>query len=118
MGFPSSLKHLEIVGENGEGPKSRQMERLEDDVSSFGFILLESLVGPSVSARRDKLVPDELASCNSQEGRQKSLNPIVLATGSQESLMQFRSRQQQMVSSFDELYISCSENSLPPSLDP
>ena len=36
------------------------MERLEDDVSSFGFILLESLVGPSVSARRDKLVPDEL----------------------------------------------------------
>uniref|UniRef100_A0A6N2ME37 Protein kinase domain-containing protein n=1 Tax=Salix viminalis TaxID=40686 RepID=A0A6N2ME37_SALVM len=73
-------------GENGEGLKSRQMERLEDDVSSFGFILLESLVGPSVSARRDKLVPDELASCNSQEGRQKSLNPIVLATGSQESL--------------------------------
>ncbi|KAJ6418112.1 hypothetical protein OIU84_001490 [Salix udensis] len=73
-------------GENGEGPKSRQMERLEDDVSSFGFILLESLVGHSVSARRDKLVPDELASCNSQEGRQKSLNPIVLATGSQESL--------------------------------
>ncbi|KAG5251102.1 inactive leucine-rich repeat receptor protein [Salix suchowensis] len=57
-----------------------------DDVSSFGFILLESLVGPSVSARRDKLVPNELASCNSQEGRQKSLNPIVLATGSQESL--------------------------------
>ncbi|KAJ6358718.1 hypothetical protein OIU76_000443 [Salix suchowensis] len=73
-------------GENGEGPISRQMERLEDDVSSFGFILLESLVGPSVSARRDKLVPNELASCNSQEGRQKSLNPIVLATGSQESL--------------------------------
>ncbi|XP_061957116.1 probable inactive leucine-rich repeat receptor-like protein kinase At3g03770 isoform X2 [Populus nigra] len=73
-------------GENGEEPKSWQMARLEDDVCSFGFILLESLVGPSVSSRRDKLALDELASCNSQEGRQKSLNPIVLATSSQESL--------------------------------
>lgn len=73
-------------GENGEGPKSWQMERLEDDVCSFGFILLESLVGPSVSARRDKFLLDELASCSSQEGRQKLLNPIVLATCSQESL--------------------------------
>ncbi|XP_011044179.1 PREDICTED: probable inactive leucine-rich repeat receptor-like protein kinase At3g03770 isoform X2 [Populus euphratica] len=73
-------------GENGEGPKSWQMARLEDDVCSFGFILLESLVGPSVSSRRDKLALDELASCNSHEGRQKSLNPIVLATSSQESL--------------------------------
>ncbi|KAJ6882452.1 inactive leucine-rich repeat receptor-like protein kinase [Populus alba x Populus x berolinensis] len=76
----------ENCGENGEGPKSWQMARLEDDVCSFGFILLESLVGPSVSSRRDKLALDELASCNSQEGRQKSLNPIVLATSSQESL--------------------------------
>ncbi|KAI9384679.1 hypothetical protein POPTR_012G095600v4 [Populus trichocarpa] len=73
-------------GENGEEPKSWQMSRLEDDVCSFGFILLESLVGPSVSSRRDKLALDELASCNSQEGRQKPLNPIVLATSSQESL--------------------------------
>lgn len=73
-------------GENEEEPKSWQMARLEDDVCSFGFILLESLVGPSVSSRRDKLALDELASCNSQEGRQKSLNPIVLATSSQESL--------------------------------
>uniref|UniRef100_A0A6N2KA15 Protein kinase domain-containing protein n=1 Tax=Salix viminalis TaxID=40686 RepID=A0A6N2KA15_SALVM len=73
-------------GENGEGPKSWQMERLEDDVCSFGFILLESLIGPSVSAGRDKFLRDELASCNSQEGRQKLLNPIVLATCSQESL--------------------------------
>ncbi|KAJ6760890.1 hypothetical protein OIU79_025686 [Salix purpurea] len=73
-------------GENGEGPKSWQMERLEDDVCSFGFILLESLIGPSVSAGRDKFLLDELASCSSQEGRQKLLNPIVLATCSQESL--------------------------------
>jgi hypothetical protein len=36
------------------------MSRLEDDVCSFGFILLESLVGPSVSSRRDKLALDEL----------------------------------------------------------
>ncbi|CAK7336677.1 unnamed protein product [Dovyalis caffra] len=73
-------------GEIGEGPKSWQMARLEDDVCSFGFILLESLVGPSVSAKRDMLLLDELASCDSQEGRQKLLSPIVLATCSQESL--------------------------------
>lgn len=38
----------------------RQMARLEDDVYGFGFILLESLVGPSVSGRKDKLLLDEL----------------------------------------------------------
>jgi len=29
---------------------------LEDDVYSFGFILLEALVGPSVSAKREAAV--------------------------------------------------------------
>lgn len=32
------------------------MKRLEDDVYSFGFILLEALVGPSVSAKREAIV--------------------------------------------------------------
>ncbi|KAF2321571.1 hypothetical protein GH714_000446 [Hevea brasiliensis] len=73
-------------GESGEGFKSRQMARLEDDVYSFGFILLESLVGPSASGGTDKLLLHELASCNSPDGHRKLVNPIVLATSSQESL--------------------------------
>ncbi|EEF51813.1 leucine-rich repeat protein, putative [Ricinus communis] len=63
-----------------------QMVRLDDDVYSFGYILLESLVGRSVSARRDKLLIDELASCNSQDSHRRLINPIVLATCTQESL--------------------------------
>ncbi|KDP30941.1 hypothetical protein JCGZ_11317 [Jatropha curcas] len=73
-------------GEGEEGRKSREMAILEDDVYSFGFILLDSLVGPSVSGRRNNLLLDELASCINQESHRKLINPIVLATSSQESL--------------------------------
>lgn len=38
----------------------RQMKNLEDDVCSFGFILLEALVGPSVCARKDALLLNEI----------------------------------------------------------
>ncbi|XP_065873377.1 probable inactive leucine-rich repeat receptor-like protein kinase At3g03770 [Euphorbia lathyris] len=72
--------------EGGEGNKSWQMEILEDDVYSFGFILLESLVVSSVSVRRDRLLLDELVSCNTPGGNRKLINPVVLATCSQESL--------------------------------
>jgi len=40
--------------------KSWQMSRLEDDVYSFGLILLQSIVGPSVSAREEAFLRDEL----------------------------------------------------------
>ena len=46
------------------------MERLEDDVCSFGFILLESLIGPSVSAGRDKFLLDELVGAETLELKQ------------------------------------------------
>lgn len=36
------------------------MTKLEDDIFSFGFILLESLVGPLVSAKREMFLRDEL----------------------------------------------------------
>lgn len=36
------------------------MKSLEDDVYSFGFILLESLVGPSVSVRKDAILLNEM----------------------------------------------------------
>ncbi|WCJ36237.1 Leucine-rich repeat protein kinase family protein [Euphorbia peplus] len=72
--------------EGGEGDRSWQMARLEDDIYSFGFILLESLVASSVSARRDRHLLDELASWNTPSGNRKLINPVVLATCSQESL--------------------------------
>ncbi|KAL4634383.1 hypothetical protein ACB092_04G195700 [Castanea dentata] len=73
-------------GAKVEGYKSWQMKNLEDDVCSFGFILLEALVGPSVCARRDALLLNEIASINSLDGQKRIIDPIVQATCSQESL--------------------------------
>ncbi|XP_057970381.1 probable inactive leucine-rich repeat receptor-like protein kinase At3g03770 [Malania oleifera] len=70
----------------GEGPKSWPLKSLEDDVFNFGLILLESLVGPSVSARRDAFLLNEMESLNSQDGRRRIVDPIVLNTCTQESL--------------------------------
>ncbi|KAJ4838480.1 hypothetical protein Tsubulata_021075 [Turnera subulata] len=66
--------------------RSWQLTRIEDDVCSFGFLLLESIFGPSVTTRSEKLLLDDLAACNSQEGREKLVNSVVLATCSEESL--------------------------------
>jgi hypothetical protein len=75
---------LSIVSEatrhNTEIAKSWQMSRLEDDVYSFGLILLQSIVGPSVSAREEAFLRDELASLESEEGRRRMVNPTVQAT--------------------------------------
>nr|XP_017238015.1 PREDICTED: probable inactive leucine-rich repeat receptor-like protein kinase At3g03770 isoform X2 [Daucus carota subsp. sativus] len=58
----------------GDGPKSwHKTTKLDDDVYSFGFILLESLVGP-------------IASFGSQDGRKRLVDPLVLTTCSEESL--------------------------------
>ncbi|KAK3043287.1 hypothetical protein RJ639_002530 [Escallonia herrerae] len=63
-----------------------QMKSLEDDVFSFGFILLESLAGPSVSARKEAFLLSEKASYGTEEDRGQFVDPIVLASCSQESL--------------------------------
>lgn len=42
--------------------RCRQMKSLEDDVYSFGFILLESIVGPTVSTRREAFLQNEMVS--------------------------------------------------------
>ncbi|XWS47826.1 hypothetical protein CRYUN_Cryun13aG0018400 [Craigia yunnanensis] len=73
-------------GAKGEDPKSWHMTRLEDDVYSFGFILLESMVGPSVAAKKEATLRDELASLSNQDGRPRIMNPVVSATCSQESI--------------------------------
>lgn len=69
-----------------EGHKSWQMKSLEDDAYSFGYILLEAVVGASISARREAFLLQDMATLNSQEGRKQLVEPIVLATCSQQSL--------------------------------
>ncbi|XWS37130.1 hypothetical protein CRYUN_Cryun19dG0017000 [Craigia yunnanensis] len=73
-------------GAKGEDLKSWQMIRLEDDVYSFGLILLESMVGPSIAAKEEATLRDELASLSNQDGRSRIMNPAVSATCSQESI--------------------------------
>ncbi|KAG4190799.1 hypothetical protein ERO13_A07G052100v2 [Gossypium hirsutum] len=70
----------------GEDPKSWQMTRLEDDVYSFGLILLETMIGPSLAAKKEGTLRDELACLSKQEGRGRLMNPVVSATASQESI--------------------------------
>ncbi|KAI3472529.1 hypothetical protein Pfo_028023 [Paulownia fortunei] len=70
----------------GDAAKSGHVEKLQDDVYNFGFVLLESLVGPIVSGRGEAFLLNEMTSFSSQDGRRKIVDPIVLTTSSQESL--------------------------------
>ncbi|KAL1347264.1 probable inactive leucine-rich repeat receptor-like protein kinase At3g03770 isoform X3 [Arachis hypogaea] len=79
-------EETDACGVNGESPDSMQMKRLEDDVYSFGFIILEALVGPSLSAKREALMLHERGSFNSQDGWKQIVDPIVMSTCSKESL--------------------------------
>ncbi|KAF8390614.1 hypothetical protein HHK36_025141 [Tetracentron sinense] len=85
-GLTIITEEIDKLEAKGEGHKSWQMTKLLDDVYSFGFILLESLVGPSVSARGETFLLNEMVSFGSQDGRRRIVDPIVLATCSQESL--------------------------------
>ncbi|KAF8378119.1 hypothetical protein HHK36_029456 [Tetracentron sinense] len=85
-GLSIIMEEIDKLEAKGDGHKSWQMTKLEDDVYSFGFILLESLVGPSVSARGETFLLNEMASFGSQDGRRRIVDPIVLSTCSQESL--------------------------------
>ncbi|PWA61187.1 Concanavalin A-like lectin/glucanase, subgroup [Artemisia annua] len=77
------LEQLEV---KGDGPKSWHLKKLADDVYDFGFILLESLVGPIVSGKGEAFLLTEMKSFGSQDGRQRIVDPVVLTTCSQESL--------------------------------
>ncbi|KAL3818572.1 hypothetical protein ACJIZ3_004477 [Penstemon smallii] len=72
--------------EGGDGLKSWEMKSLEDDIYSFGLILLESLVGPSVCARKESFLLNEMVSLGNSEGQKRIVDPTVLASCSQESL--------------------------------
>ncbi|GFP84920.1 probable inactive leucine-rich repeat receptor-like protein kinase at3g03770 [Phtheirospermum japonicum] len=79
----------EISQAKGDAVKSGlNVEKLQDDVYNFGFILLESLVGPTISGKEESflLVNEMTSSFSSQDGRRKIVDPIVLTSSSQESL--------------------------------
>lgn len=63
-----------------------RVDKLQDDVYNFGFILLEALVGPMTSGKGEAFLLNEMTSFSSQDGRRKIVDPIVLTTSSQESL--------------------------------
>ncbi|KAL6960446.1 hypothetical protein U1Q18_038211 [Sarracenia purpurea var. burkii] len=85
-GMSIITEDFEKLEGKGDGEKSWHMTRLEDDVYRFGFILLESLVGPIVSGKGEAFLLNEMASFDSQDSRRRIVDPIVLATSTQESL--------------------------------
>ncbi|KAJ4908396.1 Leucine-rich repeat protein kinase family protein [Raphanus sativus] len=78
-------KLLETKSE-GHNKTKYNVAKKEDDVYNFGFILLESLVGPLPITKGEAFLLNEMTSFGSQDGRQKIVNPTVLTTSSQESL--------------------------------
>lgn len=63
-----------------------EMTKLQDDVYSFGFILLETLVGGAISEIEAALLDEMASSFSSQDERKHIIDPIVLTTATQESL--------------------------------
>ncbi|KAL5864463.1 hypothetical protein ACOSQ3_001977 [Xanthoceras sorbifolium] len=80
------MEENEKIEAKREGPKSCQRIEPGDDVYNFGFILLESLVGPIVTGKGEAFLLNEMASFGSQDGRRRIVDPVVLTTCSQESL--------------------------------
>uniref|UniRef100_M4CPV4 Protein kinase domain-containing protein n=1 Tax=Brassica campestris TaxID=3711 RepID=M4CPV4_BRACM len=86
-GVTAILEENEKLEIKSEGHKSKyDVAKREDDVYNFGFILLESLVGPLPTTKGEDFLLNEMTSFGSQDGRQKIVNPTVLTTSSQESL--------------------------------
>ncbi|XP_050232380.1 probable inactive leucine-rich repeat receptor-like protein kinase At3g03770 isoform X2 [Mercurialis annua] len=85
-GMAVMTEEIEKIEVKAETAKSRYRTNLEDDVYNFGFILLESLVGPIVTGKGEAFLLHEMASFGSQDGRRRIVDPIVLTTCSQESL--------------------------------
>ncbi|XP_074583566.1 putative inactive leucine-rich repeat receptor-like protein kinase At3g03770 isoform X2 [Curcuma longa] len=63
-----------------------EMTHLEDDVYSFGFILLEALMGPAFSKQGAEHCLKELAMLYASQTEQSRILDPVLASSSQESL--------------------------------
>nr|XP_048330902.1 probable inactive leucine-rich repeat receptor-like protein kinase At3g03770 isoform X1 [Ziziphus jujuba var. spinosa]XP_048330903.1 probable inactive leucine-rich repeat receptor-like protein kinase At3g03770 isoform X1 [Ziziphus jujuba var. spinosa] len=75
----------------GDATKTWQLTSIEDDAYSFGFILLEAIVGPSQASKREAFILKEMfwnsqGALQSKDGQKRIVEPVVLATCSQESL--------------------------------
>ncbi|XP_060193325.1 probable inactive leucine-rich repeat receptor-like protein kinase At3g03770 [Lycium barbarum] len=80
------MEESEKVEAKGDGYNTWHMRKKEEDVYNFGFILLESLMGPFCSGKGEIFLLNEMASFGSEDGRRKIVDPAVLTTSSQESL--------------------------------
>ncbi|XP_010492221.1 PREDICTED: probable inactive leucine-rich repeat receptor-like protein kinase At3g03770 [Camelina sativa] len=85
-GVSAIIEENEKLETKSETHKSKKMAKREDDVYNFGFILLESLIGPVPTTKGEAFLLNEMTSFGSQDGRQKIVSPAVLTTSSQESL--------------------------------
>ncbi|CAE6100797.1 unnamed protein product [Arabidopsis arenosa] len=85
-GVSAIIEENEKLETKSETHKSKKMAKREDDVYNFGFILLESLIGPVPTTKGEAFLLNEMTSFGSQDGRQKIVSPTVLTTSSQESL--------------------------------
>ncbi|WCJ27490.1 Leucine-rich repeat protein kinase family protein [Euphorbia peplus] len=85
-GIAVITQDIEKLEVKAETQKSRHRTNMEDDVYNFGFILLESLVGPIVTGKGEAFLLNEMASFGSQDGRRRIVDPAVLTTCAQESL--------------------------------
>ncbi|XP_042041750.1 probable inactive leucine-rich repeat receptor-like protein kinase At3g03770 [Salvia splendens] len=85
-GLSVVAQDIEKDEEKGGAMRSWHAKSLDDDIYSFGIILLESLVGPSVRARNESFLLNEMVSLGNPDGQRRVVDPIVLASCSQESL--------------------------------
>ncbi|GAB2213387.1 hypothetical protein Drorol1_Dr00021424 [Drosera rotundifolia] len=73
--------------ERGNDLSSWQMRTLEDDMYGFGFIIWESIVGPSGPEMKNAVPLNEMgSSLGGQDSRRRIVAPVVLNTSTQESL--------------------------------
>ncbi|TVU25715.1 hypothetical protein EJB05_28220 [Eragrostis curvula] len=63
-----------------------EMESLEEDVYSFGCIILEVLMGPKLHEKGGFILNELVVSLSSQEEREQVLDLVVVGTSSQDSL--------------------------------
>ncbi|XP_066337787.1 probable inactive leucine-rich repeat receptor-like protein kinase At3g03770 isoform X1 [Miscanthus floridulus] len=81
-------KH-EVIGQKKKYLQNdpAEMENLEDDVCSFGFILLEVLMGPKLHEKGGPFIlKDLVVSMSTLEERDQVVDPVIIGTSSQDSL--------------------------------
>ncbi|CAA7396409.1 unnamed protein product [Spirodela intermedia] len=101
--------YIAKISDYGLSIITEEIDKHEDDVYSFGLIILETLTGPAQAARGEAFLLNEMrTSFSRQEGRKQIIDPTVLGTAADESLS--------LVISITDKCLS-SESSLRPSIE-